>query len=109
MKLIIATALLALAATGAQAQTPSPSPSETRPAPRSFTRAAEIRIERPDLSLSVRCGDGESTKSCSETVLQLMEKLAATPVASGKGDRDDRRRREWDGDHRDRDRRPDRE
>lgn len=97
---ILGTILLLAATGGALAQ----SSSESRPGPGMPARGAEIRIERPDMSLFVRCGEGETAKSCSETATQLMEKVAAMPAPERRGgrgggferDRDERRHRDRD-------------
>lgn len=96
---VIGTAILLLAASGAYAQS-SPSSPETRP-PGPGGRGAEIRIERPDMSIFVRCGDGETAKSCADTATQLMEKATAMPASEYRGgrgapDRDERRYRDRD-------------
>ena len=95
---VFGTILLLAATGGAFAQ--------SGPAPNASTRGAEIRIERPDMSLFVRCGEGETAKSCSETATQLMEKVVAMPAPDRRGgrgggggferDRDERRPRDRD-------------
>lgn len=85
MKLIVLSALMALAATAAHAQAPAPEAPAGRPEaaaspPRERpVQGAVFRIERPDLRLSVRCADGDTTRACGEIVSQMIEKLAAMP------------------------------
>lgn len=99
MRIAIAGAALLLAVGQAAAQGPPPPPDGRAPL---AGRGAEIRIERPDISLFVRCGDGETAKSCSEIATQLVEKLASMPPADRRdrrgGERDDRRNRDRDRD-----------
>ncbi len=45
-----------------------------------MVRGAEIRIQRDDISVLVRCAPGETTKACGEIVTQLLEKLPAAPA-----------------------------
>jgi hypothetical protein len=109
MKTMIAVALgAALIAGPALAQaTPPASPSPASP-PASTTdsqtapaasrdgarpgRGAYIKMEAPGgAEITVRCADGESTKACADTVLQLVER---TRSMSGE------RRRDWDRDGR---------
>lgn len=88
----MAAALLLMSGYPAFAQTAP----DARPA--GTARGSEIRIERPDMSVFVRCGDGETAKSCADTAQQLMEKVAAMPMPEGRGRRggDDRRNRDRD-------------
>lgn len=75
-------------------------------------RGAFIKIRRAGMSVAVRCADGESTKTCGETVMQLVEKLAAQGGGERKTSRDDRDDRDDDDDrprYRDRDRDRDRD
>ena len=101
MRIAIAGIALLFAVGPAAAQTPG-APPEGRAASSLVGRGAEIRIERPDLSLFVRCGDGETAKSCSEIATQLVEKLAAMPPVERRdrrgGERDERRNRDRDRD-----------
>ncbi|MBB3594057.1 putative component of type VI protein secretion system [Rhizobium sp. BK529] len=48
-------------------------------------RGARFRIESGRTRIDLRCADGESTKECADTVLQLLEHLQ-TPT-SGNSDR----------------------
>lgn len=84
MKLVVLSACMALAATAAQAQAPAPEapagrPEAAAPLRERPVRGAVFRIERPDLRLSVRCADGDTTRACGEIVSQMIEKLAAMP------------------------------
>lgn len=87
MRTSLVAGMLSLAAFAAHAQSPS-TPGPVREEGRAARPGPHIRIDRPDISLAVRCGEGETTKSCGEIVVQLLEKLPAAPSAGG-GDRRD--------------------
>lgn len=107
MKRLMYVAVLALVPGLAMAQTsatPSGASEARSTASTGTGRGAEIRIERPDLSIFVRCGEGENARSCADTATQLIEKLATMPAAERRdrrGERDmsrgeDRRPRDRD-------------
>jgi hypothetical protein len=101
----LATALTLAALSSAAAQTPLASPpsppttsqNQDRPTPAPATgqggRGAYFKVERPDLELTVRCADGDTTRACGEMVSQMIEKLSAMPS----GDRARDRGRDDDG------------
>lgn len=90
---VVALAALSVAcATPSLAQSPPPPPGPDRPAPPPpAPRGASIRIDRPDMSIAVRCAEGEGTRACGEIIAQLIEKLAAMPAADRRGDEGRRR------------------
>ncbi len=66
-----------------QASAPPPPPPGSPPPPRpqpGLFQGAFIKISRPDISLSVRCAEGDTTRACGEIVAQMIEKLAAMPA-----------------------------
>lgn len=70
-----------------------------------------FKIERPDLELTVRCADGDSTRACGEIVTQMIDKLGALPSSNRPSERTEQRGRDddrggrWDDDRDRRDRR----
>jgi hypothetical protein len=97
-------ATLTFAAVLSAAAQPAPTPppagttqNQDRPAPAPATgqqgRGAYFKVQRPDLELTVRCADGDTTRACGEMVSQMIEKLSAMPA----GDRARERGRDDEG------------
>ena len=101
---LIAGSAYAQATPPAQTTTPpaSPPPTELGGSGAASNRAAETQTTRPGgrgafikmrgpggSHVAVRCADGESTRTCAETVMMLVERTRGTS-----GDR----RRDWDDD-----------
>lgn len=81
-RLLIAAAMIAAAGAAVAQPAPSPSPPGAADAPAVAARpmgqrGASIKIARPDITVAVRCADGDTTRACGEIVAQLIEKLAA--------------------------------
>lgn len=99
---LVAGSAYAQATPPAQTATPSPTPIELGASGSASNRAADTQMMRPGargafislrghggIRLTVRCADGETTRACAETVMQLMERSRSMA-----GDR----RRDWDDD-----------
>ena len=83
---------------------PAPSPpgppemsgSDWRMHPPQRDRGARFRIENGRTSIDLRCAEGETTKECAESLLQVLDRLQGSPSDNRSRRDDDRERpRDW--------------
>nr|WP_083347460.1 hypothetical protein [Rhizobium sp. LCM 4573] len=83
---------------------PAPSPpdapemtgSDWRMHPPRRERGARFRIENGRTSIDLRCAEGETTKECADSLLQVLDRLQGSPSDDRNRRDDDRERpRDW--------------
>jgi hypothetical protein len=52
------------------------------------SKAAHFRIRAGDVTINVKCADGDTTQACGQTVMQIIDKLQADQSSGYEGDGD---------------------